>query len=122
MPVGVSGLAIHAMPQRRFPSPWSVERSEACLIVRHHGGQALAYVYFRRSRGGARRLTYDEAWRIAANIGKLPQGAAAEATGLYRPHFRYDLNSRHFAGLRSLTSWATSGHSVNSLRIVHSRP
>ena len=21
-------------------------------------------------------------------------------------HFRYDLNSRHFAGLRSLTSWA----------------
>jgi hypothetical protein len=34
----------------------------------------------------------DEARRIAANIGKLPQGAAAEATGLYRPHFRYDLN------------------------------
>jgi hypothetical protein len=51
----------------------------------------------------------DEAWRIAVNIAKLPQGAAAEATGLYRPHFRYDLNSRHFAGLRSLTSWATSG-------------
>ena len=23
----------------------------------------------------------DEAWRIAANIAKLPQGAAAEATG-----------------------------------------
>ena len=48
----------------------------------------------------------DEAWRIAVNIAKLPQGAAAEATGLYRPHFRYDLNTGHFAGLRSLTSWA----------------
>jgi hypothetical protein len=42
-------------------------------------------------------------------IAKLPQGAAAEATGLYRPHFRYDLNPGHFAGLRSLTSWAIIG-------------
>jgi hypothetical protein len=57
----------------------------------------------------------DEAWRIAVNIAKLPQGAAAEATGLYRPHFRYDLNSRHFAGLRSLTSWATSRHAPSRL-------
>ena len=40
----------------------------------------------------------DEAWRIAANIAQLPQGAAAEATGLYRPHFRYDLNPGHFVG------------------------
>jgi hypothetical protein len=56
-------------------------------------------------RSPAKLLTHDETWRIAANIAKLPQGAAAEATGVYRPHFRYDLNSRHFAGLRSLTSW-----------------
>jgi hypothetical protein len=74
-------------------------------LLDRQGGQALAYVYFRRSRGGARRPTYDEAWRIAANVAKLPQGAAAEATALYRPHFRYDLNSGHFAALRSLTSW-----------------
>jgi hypothetical protein len=51
-------------------------------------------------------LTKDKARRIAANIAKPPQAAAAEATGLYRTHFRYDLNSGHFAGLRSLTSWA----------------
>ena len=50
-------------------------------------------------------LTRDETWRIAANTAKLSPGAAAEAMGLYRPHFRYDLNSRHFAGVRSLTSW-----------------
>jgi hypothetical protein len=30
-------------------------------------------------------LTKDKARRIAANIAKPPQGAAAEATGLYRP-------------------------------------
>ena len=30
--------------------------------------------------------THYEAWRIAVKIAKLPQGAAAEATGLYRPH------------------------------------
>jgi hypothetical protein len=33
-------------PNRHFPSPWSVEKSDACFIVRDHGGQALAYVYF----------------------------------------------------------------------------
>ena len=36
---------------RRFPPPWSVERSGACFIVRDHGGQALAYVYFEEEPG-----------------------------------------------------------------------
>jgi hypothetical protein len=36
---------------RRFPPPWSVERSAACFIVRDHGGQALAYVYFEEEPG-----------------------------------------------------------------------
>jgi hypothetical protein len=40
-----------------------------------------------------------EAPRAAALVRKPP-------TGLYRPHFRYDLKSGHFAELRSLTSWA----------------
>ena len=43
------------MPARRFPPPWSVEETEACFIVRDHNGQALAYVYSRRSRAGGRR-------------------------------------------------------------------
>ena len=33
-----------AMPERRFPLPWTVERSDARFLVRDHGGQALAYV------------------------------------------------------------------------------
>jgi hypothetical protein len=53
---------------RRFPPPWTVERQEACFIVRDASGQALAYVYFedepgRRSAG--RLLTRDGARRIA---------------------------------------------------------
>jgi hypothetical protein len=69
----------------------------------------LSLVYLATSRNVERRPSRSPATRRGASprtFAKLPQGAAAEATGLYRPHFRYDLNSRHFAGLRSLTSWA----------------
>jgi hypothetical protein len=62
-------------------------------------------VYFEEEpgrRAAAKLLTHDEAWRIVTNIIKLPQGAAAEATGLYRPHFRYDLNYGRFLRVRYL--------------------
>ena len=64
------------MPSRRFPPPWSVEETDACFIVRDHGGQALAYVYFEDEpgrRAAAKLLTRDEARRITANIAKLPE-------------------------------------------------
>jgi hypothetical protein len=64
------------MPPRRFLPPWSVEEIDACFIVRDHGGQALAYVYFEEEpgrRAAAKLLTRDEARRIAVNIGKLPE-------------------------------------------------
>ena len=44
---------------------------------------------------------------VAANIAKLPQGVAAEPRASIDPHCRCDLNSGYFAGLRSLTSWAS---------------
>ena len=43
--------------------------------MRDAGGQALADVYFEDEpgqRSAASLLTRDEAWRIAANIAKLP--------------------------------------------------
>jgi hypothetical protein len=63
------------MNQRRFPIPWTVEETDACLIVRDASAQALAYVYFEEvpgRRSAASLLTRDEARRIAANIAKLP--------------------------------------------------
>jgi hypothetical protein len=66
-----------AVPERRFPPPWSVEEYiDACFIVRDHGGQQLAYVYFEEEpgrRSAAKLLSKDEARRIAANIAKLPE-------------------------------------------------
>jgi hypothetical protein len=56
--------------------PWSVEDNGTCFIVRDHGGQALAYVYYEEEPGrqaAAKMLTKDEARRIAANIAKLPE-------------------------------------------------
>jgi hypothetical protein len=65
-----------AITSRRFPPPWTVEEIDACFIVRDANRQALAYVYFEEEpgrRSAAHLLTRDEARRIAANIGKLPE-------------------------------------------------
>jgi hypothetical protein len=40
----------HAQPTP-FPAPWTVEEQDACLVVRDHNGQALAYVYFEDDHG-----------------------------------------------------------------------
>ena len=37
------GLGELRMPACRFPSPWSVEKTDACFIVRDGNGQALSY-------------------------------------------------------------------------------
>jgi K+/H+ antiporter YhaU regulatory subunit KhtT len=63
------------MADRRFPPPWSVENHVESFVVRDATGQALAFVYWEdepQRRMSTKRLTRDEARRIAANIAKLP--------------------------------------------------
>src|SRR5260370_39583274 len=72
------------MPQRRFPPPWSVEKTPACFIVRDSNGQQLAHVYFEDEpgrRSAAKLLSKDEARRIEA------AGAFAQIK-MPRPHER----------------------------------
>ena len=70
------------MPQRRFPLPWSVDETTESFVIKDANRQALAYVYFDdepQRQSATKRLSRDEARRIATNIAKLPdllQGGA----------------------------------------------
>jgi hypothetical protein len=64
------------MKPRRFPPPWSVEESGESFHVRDANGQVLGYFYYEDEptrRSSMKRLTRDEARRIAMNVAKLPQ-------------------------------------------------
>ena len=55
------------MLDRRFPTPWDIEDSGACSIVRDNNGQALSYVYYEQEPGertAAGLLKRDEARHI----------------------------------------------------------
>jgi hypothetical protein len=67
-------------PARRFPPPWTVEETDACFIVKDHGGLSLAYVYFEEEpgrRAAAQLLTRDEARRIRRQHRQAAGAAAA---------------------------------------------
>ena len=64
------------MSSRRFPPPWSIVERPESFAVTDATGQALAYIYFEDDAGrrqAMKRLTRDEAWRIAVNVAGLPE-------------------------------------------------
>jgi hypothetical protein len=62
-------------PRRRFMRPWKVIKHDDSYEVQDAVGLSLASVYFddeKIPRSSARRLSKDEARRIAAQIARLP--------------------------------------------------
>ena len=61
--------------RRRFPPPWQIEEREECFIIHDATGRPLGFFYFEdepvRQRS-TKRLTPDEAGRMAVNFAKLP--------------------------------------------------
>jgi hypothetical protein len=60
---------------RRFPAPWRVEENAESFVVTDGLGQKLAFLYFEdepQRRTSMKRLTKDDAWRIARAITRIP--------------------------------------------------
>jgi hypothetical protein len=69
---------------RRFPAPWTYEDRGEAFIVRDANGWPIAYVYFEddeKRRDMTKRVTREEARRIAAAIARLPELLTAERRG-----------------------------------------
>jgi hypothetical protein len=63
------------MPNRSFPPPWLIDERPESFIVKDATGQPLAFLFFEdepQRQRSTKRLSRDEAQRIAANIANLP--------------------------------------------------
>lgn len=64
------------MSERRFEPPWKVIEHKESFEVVDAKGQNLAYLYYEDEpgrRNATKRLTRDEARRIAAHIARIPE-------------------------------------------------
>jgi hypothetical protein len=78
--------ALASMPRRfqsrRFPVPWSYNEEGESFIVSSADGRPIAYIYFNDGddmrRDVRKRMTREEAQRIAKAIARLPDLLTAE--------------------------------------------
>jgi hypothetical protein len=81
---------------RRFPPPWQVIEHPESFEVQGATGQALAFVYFEDEdgrRNAMKRLTSDEARRIASTSRGCPGCCSARTPG-FSATFEYIATSR----------------------------
>jgi hypothetical protein len=63
---------------RRFPPPWRIEENSETFVVLDGSGQKLAYLYFDEEpqrQMVTKRLSKDDAWRIARAITRISTAA-----------------------------------------------
>jgi hypothetical protein len=67
-----------------FPPPWTVKEHTKRFFIKDANSQPLAYVYFEDGpvrQISMKRLNWDGARPIAANLAKLPRTVAAKESG-----------------------------------------
>lgn len=69
---------------RRFSPPWMIEEHTETFIVRDATGQVLGYFYFEdepQRQMSMKRLSRDEARRLAVKFAELPELLSRKPTG-----------------------------------------
>lgn len=76
---------------RRFPPPWAVRELQESFVVEDATGFPVAYTYFEDGdaarRRDTRRMTKDEARRIADTIARQPELSGNEVRLM--PHYQF---------------------------------
>lgn len=66
---------MYPIPKRRFPRPWTIQEVSEAMVIVDGNQMPVAYVYFAENEGrrsASKRMSRDEALKIAKGIVRLP--------------------------------------------------